>query len=139
VTDFAFDTSSSTLLGLNSFNDTVCSAVVTNTPPQYGYRFDIKSIYFDGAKHSQGTQIPYSDNLKVEVGFDFKYYYTVLNTTNPISIGQTFLFYTNTGETFEVSNIMPQNLDVEEELKVDISKFFKEISAEHLANVILNV
>ena len=139
VSDFTFDVDTSTLSGLNSFGDTVCSTVVTNTSPQYGYNFEIKSVYVNGLKHTAGTQIPYSDNLKIEVGFNFKVWYTILTTTNPISIGQTFLFYTNSGETFEVPNIMPQNLDVEEELKVDISKFFKEISAVNLTNVILNV
>lgn len=139
VSDLAFDNATSTLSGLNSFGDAVCSTVVTNTPPKYGYNFEIKSVYINGLPHRAETQIPYSDNLKVEVGFNFKAWYTVLTTTNPISIGQTFLFYTNSGETFEVPNIMPQSLDVEEELKVDISNFFKEISAGNLTNVILNV
>jgi hypothetical protein len=124
---------------LNSFGDTVCSAVVTNTSPKYGYNFEIKSVYVNGLKHTQETQINYSDNLKVEVGFNFKFWYTILTTTNPISVGQTFLFYTNSGETFEVPNIMPQNLDADEELKVDISNFFKEIPARNLTNVTLNV
>jgi hypothetical protein len=139
VSDLKFDFDTSTLSGLNSFGDAVCHTKVTNARPQYGYNFEIKSVYVNGLKHTAGTQIPYSDNLKVEVGFNFKVWYTILTTTNPISIGQTFLFYTNSGETFEVPNIMPQNLDVEEELKVDISNFFKEISAENLTNVILNV
>lgn len=139
VSDLKFDVDTSTLSGLNSFGDTVCHTIVTNASPQYGYNFEIKSVYVNGSKHTAGTQIPYSDNLKVEVGFNFKVWYTILSTTNPISIGQTFLFYTNSGETFEVPNIMPQNLDVEEELKVDISNFFKEISAGNLTNVVLNV
>jgi hypothetical protein len=139
VSDLKFDFDTSTLSGLNSFGDTVCHTTVTNARPQYGYNFEIKSVYVNGLKHTAGAQIPYSDNLKVEVGFNFKVWYTILSTTNPISIGQTFLFYTNSGETFEVPNIMPQNLDVEEELKVDISNFFKEISAENLTNIVLNV